>query len=90
MWEIESNSYPVYMLRNSNDPLTNEYRSKRNKRISSKRASVGRVFSTSQYHMTNHVKTTTILGTKLKILITSIIINIKQIDPLQERTNNKI
>jgi len=86
---FKSNSYPAYMLRKSNDPLTNEYRKQRNKRISSKRALVERPFSFLKHWNADQVKTTTIPRTKLRMLFACIIFNIKQTITLQKQGPKK-
>jgi len=82
---IITDAYPAYMLKKSNDPLINEYRKQRNKRISRKRALVERPFSFLEYWKADHVKTTTIPRTKLRMLIACIIFNIKQTLTLQKQ-----
>jgi len=83
---LDSNlSYPAYMLRKSNDPLINEYRKQRNKRINSKRTLVERPFSFLKYWKADHVKTTTKTRTKLKMLFVRIIFNIKQTITIQKQ-----
>jgi hypothetical protein len=84
---LKSNSYPAYMLRKSKNLLINEYRKQRNKRISSKRAPVERPFSFLKHWKVEHVKTTTILRTKLKMLFACILFNIKQTITLEKQEN---
>ena len=86
---IISDAYPAYMLKKSNDPLTNEYRKQRNKRISRKRALVERPFSFLEHWNADHVKTTTIPRTKLRMLIACIIFNIKQTITLKKQEKQK-
>ena len=82
---IITDSYPGYMLRKSNDPLINEYRKQRNKRISSKRAPIERPFSTIEHLNVDKVKTTTIPRTTVIMLIACMIFNIKQSITLQKQ-----
>jgi hypothetical protein len=80
--------YSAFMLRNSKDPRTNAFRKKRNQRISSKRAPVERPFSNFKLWLANTVKVTTVQRTKIKLLIATILFNIKQVITLKKQENN--
>jgi IS5 family transposase len=79
--------YPAFMLRNSKNPKTNAFRKKRNQRISSKRAPVERPFSSFKLYLANQVKVTTTQRTKIKLLIATILFNIKQVITLRKQEN---
>ena len=86
---VVSSSYPAIMLKKSNDPLTNEHRKQRNKRISSKRAPTERPFARLTHFKAKHVKTTTIARTKVRMLAACIIFNIQQVITLQNQAKKK-
>jgi len=87
---VKSDAFPAYMLRKSNDPLTNEYRKQRNNRISRKRALVERPFSFLEHWKADNVKTTTIPRTKIRMLFACIIFNIKQTLTLQKQEKQRL
>ena len=77
------------MLRKSNDPRVNAYRTQRNLRISRKRAPVERIFSVFKDHGQNFTKLTKTARNKAKTLFSSLLFNTKQIITLQKEKPKK-
>jgi len=73
-----------YMLRKSNDPKTNAFRTQRNWRISRKRAPVERVFAVFKEHGQNFTKLTTTARNQVKTLFSCLLFNTQQIITLQK------
>jgi len=73
-----------YMLRKSNNPKINAFRTHRNWRISKKRGPVERVFAEFKAHGQNHTKLTTTPRNRVKILFASLLYNVKQIIALKK------
>ena len=86
---LKTNSYPAIMLKKSNDKLINELRKQRNRKISRQRVVVERPFAVEEYLGQDHVLTTTVPRTKLRMLIVCMIFNLKQVITLQKQLKER-
>lgn len=86
---LKTNSYPAIMLKKSNNKLHNKCRKQRNGRISSQRVVVERPFAVEEYLGQDHVLTTTVPRTKLRMLFVCMIFNLKQVLTLQKQLKQR-